>query len=401
MPTCMPPTKRIDWSSLRDQVDLVEVATRLLGPAPGRRGERSDRHWWQCPFHADSNPSFCVRPGDRQWRCFGCAARGDALDLVRSLDPTLTFVEAVASLTGNHPAPAPSRAPRPAPPPRPVGPEGMSLEDAVLLVTEAEARLWTSDGVDALTYLRGRGLTDATIRVARLGYAPDVEARTRDGRVYHARGIIIPWFAGEQPALIKVRQPDGQRPKYAQVFRETARLTGLYPGPGVIRPGKPLIAVEGELDAILLGQELHGLASVITVGSASSRPTPDLFGAMLSAWPRIVATDADDAGDTAASGWPASVRRVRPPAPHKDWNECFLGRINLRQWWADTLAGRDPSHTLAELLTWRWGPATDDPTPGLVVDRSDPAAMRDALLAGADDPEAAAERLAIQCEADV
>jgi len=30
---------RIDWSEIRDRVDLAAVATALLGPAPGRRGE--------------------------------------------------------------------------------------------------------------------------------------------------------------------------------------------------------------------------------------------------------------------------------------------------------------------------------------------------------------------------
>ena len=49
------PNDRIDWSSVRDRIDLVAVATALLGPAPGRRGERSTRRlWWPCPFHEDS-----------------------------------------------------------------------------------------------------------------------------------------------------------------------------------------------------------------------------------------------------------------------------------------------------------------------------------------------------------
>ncbi len=29
---------RIDWKMTRDTISLTEVATRLLGPAPGRRG---------------------------------------------------------------------------------------------------------------------------------------------------------------------------------------------------------------------------------------------------------------------------------------------------------------------------------------------------------------------------
>jgi hypothetical protein len=54
--------ERIDWRAVRDTINLAEVATRLLGPAPGRLGERSGRRlWWPCPFHEDRNPSFCVK----------------------------------------------------------------------------------------------------------------------------------------------------------------------------------------------------------------------------------------------------------------------------------------------------------------------------------------------------
>jgi hypothetical protein len=53
---------RIDWPSVRDRTDLAKVATALLGPAPGRRGERGRRLWWRCPLgsHDDADPA-----GDR------------------------------------------------------------------------------------------------------------------------------------------------------------------------------------------------------------------------------------------------------------------------------------------------------------------------------------------------
>src|SRR5205823_3658421 len=63
---------RIDWKTERERIDLAAVATRLLGPAPGRRGERGRRLWWSCPFHTDPNPSFAVDPGKPFWKCYGC-----------------------------------------------------------------------------------------------------------------------------------------------------------------------------------------------------------------------------------------------------------------------------------------------------------------------------------------
>src|SRR5262245_18326175 len=86
---------RIHWPAIRDQVDLVKVVTVILGPAPGRHGERSTRRlWWRCPYHEDHNPSFCVTPGRREWRCFGCSAHGDAPALVMKLRG-VAFPEAV------------------------------------------------------------------------------------------------------------------------------------------------------------------------------------------------------------------------------------------------------------------------------------------------------------------
>ena len=67
---------------------LEYVCERLMGP-PANRG--ADRSWWVCPFHADTNPSFCTLPHKPEhkdrWRCFGCGMRGDEADLMKELMP--------------------------------------------------------------------------------------------------------------------------------------------------------------------------------------------------------------------------------------------------------------------------------------------------------------------------
>src|SRR3954454_21643545 len=92
-------SRRTDWQAERERIDLAAVATSILGPSPGRRGERGRRLWWPCPFHDDNNPSFCVEPGKGWWKCFGCGASGDTAKLVMRLEAK-TFPEAIASLTG-------------------------------------------------------------------------------------------------------------------------------------------------------------------------------------------------------------------------------------------------------------------------------------------------------------
>ena len=91
-----PPRGRIDWKELRDRIDLAAVATALMGPAPGRRGERGRRLWWSCPFHEDGNPSFYIDPGKPYWKCYGCQERGDAANLVMHLR-SVPFFSNVAS----------------------------------------------------------------------------------------------------------------------------------------------------------------------------------------------------------------------------------------------------------------------------------------------------------------
>jgi DNA primase len=394
---------RIDWNEIKDKIDLAAVVTRHLGPALKRRGRRL---YWRCPFHEDRDPSFVVDPTKQRWDCYPCGIGGDAAAFAMK-HGSMSFPEAVTYLAGGS-SPTRPPMPRPRPPAKPpadakVEPEEMSEADALALVEAAAGRLWTPEGSDALAYLTGRGLTPETIRAARLGSCPPLD---RPGQ---PRGIVIPWFDGDRLTLVKIRQPEGRKPKYYEMFRSPgtrsdpsgARSPGIYPGRRVIRPGRPLVIVEGEFDCLLVGQELADLAAVVTLGSASARPGPGILGPLLAAAPWYIATDADEAGDVAASGWPARARRVRPPMlrphpldrvekPKADWTDLYRHGVNLRRWWSDRLGGIEapPLFTWEELTLLRWGPAADDPTPGLIVDKPDRGRMLAALKA------------AVQAEAD-
>ena len=146
-----------------------------------------------------------------------------------------------------------------------------------------------------------------------------------------------------------------------------------------IRPGRPLVITEGEFDALSLGEALGELAAVVTLGSASARPDPALFDRFLTAAPWFVANEADPAGESAAAGWPARARRVRPPEPFKDWSEAKAAEIDLARWWRDILAGVDRPHLFSwdELARWRWGGADEAPgidNPGRRPSLEEPAA---------------------------
>ena len=219
----------------------------------------------------------------------------------------------------------------------------LSAADAIKLVDSSERRLWLPEGLSTLAYLRRRGLGDDTIRMARLGWTPGIRLRTRDeDRYWTASGVVIPWLDGERLTLVKIRQPGGTRPKYVEAFRDR---TTIFPAPSGIRPGKPIVIVEGEFDALLLGQAIGDLASVVTLGSASARPDGITIERLLVAPVWFIAADADDAGDRCASGWPGRARRARPPVPYNDWTDFVEDSGNLRRWWTERLAGIENPET--------------------------------------------------------
>jgi DNA primase len=340
--------------------------TALLGPAIGRRGEGGRRLWWKCPFHEDRNPSLTVKPGGRWWKCYGCGQEGDAIALVIRLEKVdfPRAVRIVLELAGiivpfgqSAPPPLPMGKAATTPSKPPEQSSGLPLVDALRLMIEASERLWTPQGTEALGYLRGRGLRDETIRVARLGWTPGTMIPTAAGdRAWSVNGITIPWLEGDRLTLVKIRRPAGKEPKYAEAFRDRP---GVYPSLEVARPGLPLIVCEGEFDALLLGQELRrapglpGWAAVVTLGSASAKPDYSLLAAAVVASSCFVAFDSDVAGQKAAAAWPAGFRRVRLPEGAKDWTELHQQAPNgIRYVWGRYLPMSLPWEELAVL---RWG----------------------------------------------
>ena len=349
------PGPRIAWSEIRDRIDLATVATNLLGPAHQRKGKRL---LWPCPFHDDHDPSFQVDLTRKTWRCWTCAVGGDAAELVMRVNKVdfPAAVKFLADLSGVippsmgkavRPPPAPGASKAPARPPE--QPSGLPLDEASDLVSEASEHLWELGAEDAREYLRARGLTDETIRALGLGFTSGVSIPTRDGdRCYWFSGIVIPWRDGARLARIKIRRIDDGKPKYAEAYSDRPLI---YPDPAVIRPGKPLIVCEGEFDCMLLAQQLPE-ASVITLGSASARTDPAVLSRMLSSPRWFVALDADQAGDSAASKFPARAIRVRPP--DKDWGEVHAGGANrIRYLWGRYLS---MSKSWEQLESLRWGP---------------------------------------------
>jgi DNA primase len=148
---------------------LDELRARTPLPAViGRRVRlaRSGRQWKGCcPFHGEKTPSFYVY--DDHYHCFGCGAHGDAIGFVMQSQGA-GFMEAVEQLA----AEAGLEVPKPSPEAAEAERRRHDLTSVLEAASTAyQRRLHLPEGRAALDYLRGRGLTDETIRHFGLGWS--------------------------------------------------------------------------------------------------------------------------------------------------------------------------------------------------------------------------------------
>lgn len=162
----------IDTVAIKRQVDLVGLIESDIGPAPRVTNRRP---FWNCPFHDDKDPSLTVfhdDDGDR-FRCFGCDARGDAIDWQqRRLG--LAWHEAVETLGAPNGDATPKPAPRPAPKPVKQPPSESWQTAALDVALDCEKTLWSGQHDAVVEWLAGRGLNSETTQRWYVGFNPEM-----------------------------------------------------------------------------------------------------------------------------------------------------------------------------------------------------------------------------------
>lgn len=124
-----------------------------------------------CPFHSEKTPSFVVSPERQIAYCFGCNKGGDLFSFIQEVEGC-DFNDALkilAEKTGVELDRYQSDKPKL------TGNQKELLLKAYETTTKFyEDMLWNSnDGAKVLDYLRNRGLTDESIKLFRVGFAPD------------------------------------------------------------------------------------------------------------------------------------------------------------------------------------------------------------------------------------
>jgi DNA primase len=246
-----------------------------------------------CPFHNEKTPSFYVY--EDGYHCFGCGAHGDAIGFVMQ-SQGIGFMEAVEALAGE----AGLEVPKPTPAAAEAERRRAGLAD-VMVAAQAfyRRRLLLPEGARALSYLRERGLTDATIERFGLGWSgegrgalvADLARQDMPQALLHEAGLLRSTEDGSiggelfyNRVMFPIRDRRGRvisfggrtlsdgQPKYVNgpetpLFSKRRTLYGLDFAREAVRGGAALVAVEGYMDVIALHQGGFG-GAVAPLGTA-------------------------------------------------------------------------------------------------------------------------------------
>ena len=286
---------------------------------------------------------------DGRYWCRGCGKHGDAIQYLRD-KRGLSFQDACRFL-GREPGARHGSARHPAPaiwePKDATAPAEVWQERARTFLDQATAALWGPKGAPMRTWLKDKkGLQDATIREASLGYnpadiyaprqawglAPALKEDGTERRQWLPGGLVVPLVINGAVQRLRVRRDvPGDGPRYVIVSG-----SGTGPLSLGLEVANTLLVTESELDAPLLYQEAGDLTGVVAMGSAQARPDTRTHEALKGAELVLVSLDSDEAGAKASwRFWPGTyggkVKRW-PVVKGKDPSEARLNGLDLRTW---------------------------------------------------------------------
>jgi hypothetical protein len=314
------------------ELDCRQVVEKDLGPP---KHVTVKTHIYKCPLHNERKGYSLVVYADG-WKCFGaCNTGGNVVGWTMKYHK-LEYREAVMRLGGavGQPPPAPRRQVVNQKPSAPPGTIWQAAAEEI--IRQGEKCLWSDRGIKARNYLYGRGLSEDTIKHHRLGFVPgSYKEWKRTAEMNVPCGILIPWIADKNIWGLKVRRAKGEF-KYQQVGG--GNIAGALYLADEIQLGLPVLALEGELDALVAWRWGRLFASPVALGSASNSKISSRWWTWLISAPVMLARmDDDEAGRKAVAGLSGMSQRVvgvSVPAPHKDVTEFVVaaGEAAFVEW---------------------------------------------------------------------
>ncbi|MBP9718371.1 DNA primase [Candidatus Gracilibacteria bacterium] len=255
-----------------------------------------------CPFHNERSPSFYVSPEKQLAYCFGCRKGGDHFAFVQEIEG-MNFPEALEFLAARAGIDLPKNSPAFHAVPKS---EKDTLYDIHRTATDFfEQQLWeTPEGNKIRDYFLERGLTEATIKSWRLGFAPDggavlythlLQSNYKKEDIIRSGLVVTRDATGNEcidrfrlRAMFPIRSYQGSvcgfggrvvragdEPKYLNspetpIYHKSNVLFGYAEAKNDIRTHKHVIVVEGYMDVIGLHQA--GVTNVVaSSGTALTR----------------------------------------------------------------------------------------------------------------------------------
>ncbi|MCM8800578.1 MAG: DNA primase [Candidatus Omnitrophica bacterium] len=270
-----------------NRIDIVEL---ISGYIPLKRAGRNFKAL--CPFHHEKTPSFMVSPERQIYHCFGCGISGNAFKFLMQYE-RLEFIEAVKTLAKKAGVVLPEA--------KDSQSTGMVMQ--IYHINELAANFYhhllnSEEAKAAKIYLLKRALKEETLRLFKLGYAPEgwealmgyLRAKNISLSLLEKAGLIIPKEGGGYYDRFRhriifpifdiktrvigfgARVLDNSLPKYINspetiIYNKGKNLYGLNLTKDSIRQDDYVVIVEGYLDCIIPYQE--GLNNIVaSLGTA-------------------------------------------------------------------------------------------------------------------------------------
>lgn len=149
---------------VRERNDIVDVISGYV-----KLSKKGSSYFGLCPFHNGKSPSFSVSPGKQMYYCFGCGAGGNVFTFLMEYE-NYTFPEAMKALAERAGVALPERE---------YSQEERQQQDLRTRLLELNKlaakyfyyQLRSERGGQAMAYLKGRQLSDETIKSFGLGFA--------------------------------------------------------------------------------------------------------------------------------------------------------------------------------------------------------------------------------------
>ncbi len=306
-------------SLIKDRLDIVDVVSQFVVLK-----KSGANYWGLCPFHNDSKPSMSVSPQKGIYKCFACGEGGDALKFLVKVQ-NREYKDVILELAEKFGIELPDKFEHTS---SETKSQRKLMEDACKKAAKfyhMELRQ-AEDANKAMTYLRGRGITDEIIDKFTLGWAPnkydtlykELKKEFNDD-ILEKAGLIIKSNSGSwidrfrNRIIIPIQNENGdyiafgaravdqgQNPKYlnssdSMIYNKSKILFGLNSAKDAIQKEDSVVIMEGYFDVI--SAQANGVENcVASCGTAMTAEHIKLLSRYTKSRKIYLSFDTDSAG---------------------------------------------------------------------------------------------------------